>query len=49
MSGTFVKTGPIAADAFPAEAAGLTWLAAAGSSGARIVQVVVVSAERLVL
>ena len=49
MSHTFVKTRPIAPDAYPAEAAGLTWLAAAGPGAAQIAQVLEVSAERLVL
>jgi len=34
---TFVKTRPTAPAAYPAEAAGLTWLAAAGPRAARIV------------
>lgn len=49
MSPTFAKTRPIAADAYPAEAAGLAWLAAAGPDGATIVPVLEVTAERLVL
>ncbi|HEY5786283.1 MAG TPA: fructosamine kinase family protein [Microlunatus sp.] len=45
----FAKTRPTAPDAYPAEAAGLTWLAAAGPEAARIVEVLEVSPERLVL
>jgi len=46
---TFVKTRPTATDAYPAEAAGLTWLAAAGPEAARIVEVLDASSDRLVL
>ncbi|HEU5485738.1 MAG TPA: fructosamine kinase family protein [Microlunatus sp.] len=49
MSSTFTKSRPTAPDAYPAEAAGLAWLAAAGPGSARIVGVVDVSPERLVL
>lgn len=49
MADTFVKSRPTAPDAYPAEAAGLAWLAAAGPDAARIVPVVEVSPERLVL
>lgn len=49
MTATFAKTRPAGPDAYPAEAAGLSWLAAAGSGAARIVGVVEVSPERLVL
>ncbi len=49
MGPTFVKTRPTALAAYPAEAAGLTWLAAAGPRAARIVQVLEVTEVRLVL
>lgn len=49
MDATFTKTRPAAPDAYPAEAAGLAWLAAAGPGAARIVGLVEVSTERLVL
>ena len=49
MTDTFAKSRPIATDAYPVEAAGLTWLAAAGPDAARVVDVVAVSPERLVL
>ena len=49
MTATFAKTRPNAPDAYPAEAAGLTWLASAGTGSARIVGVVEVSPDRLVL
>lgn len=49
MSETFTKTRPTAPDAYPAEAAGLAWLAAAGEAAARIVGVVEVTPEHLVL
>ena len=49
MPATFAKSRPTAADAYPAEAAGLTWLAAAGPDAARVVEVVAVSPEQLVL
>ena len=49
MSSAFVKSQPTAPDAYPAEAAGLAWLAAAGPAGARVVGVHEVTAERLVL
>ena len=49
MADTFAKTRPTAPDAYPAEAAGLTWLAAAGPGAARIVEVLEVSPDRLVL
>jgi len=46
---TFTKNRPTAADAYPAEAAGLAWLASAGPDAARVVDVVAVSSEQLVL
>jgi fructosamine-3-kinase len=46
-SRTFVKSAPTAPDGYPAEAAGLAWLAAAG--GARIARVVDVSSDRIVI
>jgi fructosamine-3-kinase len=46
---TFAKNRPTAADAYPVEAAGLTWLAAAGPAAARVVEVLEVSPTRLVL
>lgn len=49
MPDTFAKARPTAPDAYPAEAAGLVWLAAAGPEAARIVEVLEVSEERLVL
>lgn len=49
MSSAFVKSQPIAPDAYPAEAAGLAWLAAARPAGARIVAVHEVTPDRLVL
>lgn len=49
MPNTFAKSRPTAADAYPAEAAGLAWLAAAGPDAARVVKVVAVSPEQLVL
>ena len=49
MPDTFAKNRPTAIDAYPAEAAGLAWLAAAGPEAARIVEVLDVSPERLVL
>ncbi len=49
MADVFAKNRPIAADAYPVEAAGLAWLAAAGPDAATVVDVVTVSAERLVL
>ena len=49
MPDTFAKNRPTAADAYPVEAAGLAWLAAAGPEAARIVEVLDVSPERLVL
>jgi fructosamine-3-kinase len=49
VTDTFAKTRPAAPDAYPAEAAGLEWLAAAGPRAARIVEVVEVSPDRLVL
>lgn len=49
MSDTFVKTRSTAPDAYPAEAAGLVWLAAAGPQAAHTVAVLEVSPERLVL
>lgn len=47
--GVFTKSRPAAPDAYPAEAAGLTWLAAAGPGAARVVEVLEVSAQRLTL
>lgn len=49
MTATFTKTRPIAPDAYPAEAAGLIWLARAGRAAARIVTVIEATADRLVL
>ena len=49
MSLAFVKTHPSGPDAYLVEAAGLTWLAAAGPAAARIVEVREVSPRRLVL
>jgi fructosamine-3-kinase len=49
VTATFTKTRPTAPDAYPAEAAGLAWLAAAGRQAARIVGVLEVSPDRLVL
>ncbi len=46
---TFAKSRPAAPDAYPAEAAGLSWLASAGPDAAGVVEVVEVSSERLVL
>ena len=47
--GTFVKRAPTAPDSYAAEAAGLTWLAAAGPSAAKVVVVREVSTRHLVL
>ena len=49
MPDTFAKSRPTAPDAYLVEAAGLTWLAAAGPAAARIVDVLEVSPDRLVL
>jgi fructosamine-3-kinase len=46
---TFVKSRLTAPDAYPAEAAGLAWLAAAGPGSARVVEVVKVTSAQLVL
>jgi fructosamine-3-kinase len=46
---TFSKTRPVAPDAYLAEAAGLAWLATAGSGAARVVGVVDATSTRLVL
>lgn len=48
-AGVFTKTRPAAPDAYPAEAAGLRWLAAAGPDAARVVDVVEVSPDHLTL
>ena len=48
-SDLFVKSRPPAPDAYPCEAAGLAWLAAAGPGAARVVQVEDVTPERLTL
>lgn len=45
----FTKSRPAAPDAYPAEAAGLRWLAAAGPGAASVVEVLEVSPEELVL
>jgi fructosamine-3-kinase len=45
----FTKTRPAGPDAYPVEAAGLRWLAAAGPGAASVVEVLEVSPERLVL
>lgn len=49
MSDSFVKTHPSGPDAYLVEAAGLAWLAAAGPTAARIVEVREVNPTRLVL
>lgn len=49
LSRTFVKTSGAGPNFFAVEAAGLRWLAAAGSQAARVVGVREVSAERIVL
>jgi len=49
VADTFTKKRPTATDAYPAEAAGLAWLAAAGPGAARIIEVLDVSPDRLVL
>ncbi|BAK33714.1 putative protein kinase [Microlunatus phosphovorus NM-1] len=49
MSDSFVKTHPSGPDAYLVEAAGLAWLAAAGPTAARIVEVREVNPARLVL
>lgn len=49
VSETFTKTRPVGPDAYPAEAAGLAWLAAAGPAAAQIVEVIEVTPQRLVL
>ncbi len=49
MADTFTKKRPTATDAYPAEAAGLAWLAAAGAGAAQIIEVLDVSPDRLVL
>lgn len=49
MPEIFVKARPPAPDAYPAEAAGLAWLAAAGPGAAHTVAVLEVSPQRLVL
>jgi fructosamine-3-kinase len=47
MPRAVIKADPVAPDQYPAEAAGLRWLAAAG--GASVVEVLDVSSERIVL
>lgn len=48
-TGTFVKRAPTSPRSYPAEAAGLAWLAAAGPGGARVVGVLEVSEEHIIL
>lgn len=49
MADRFTKSRPAGPDAYPAEAAGLRWLAAAGPGAAQVVEVLDVSSQRLVL
>ena len=49
MVTTFTKRSPFHPRSYPAEAAGLRWLAAAGSDAARMVEVLEVSAQQLTL
>jgi fructosamine-3-kinase len=47
MSGTFTKRSPASPRSYPAEAAGLAWLAAAGPGAAAVVDVIDVSASHI--